>query len=453
LTAASTNEPVSFPLSLEQESFFGPEPVMSPNISLTHRVEGSLDFATLQRAITLLCERHGALRFRIASDGQTPVQGIASPDLPVPEAPVLVGAEQMWQQVGDAHATPLDLGDEGPLRFRLFQVSPDEHVLSTTVHPAAVDAWGVGIINRELWELYASLRSGEGAGLAELPMTFSDHVRSQHTRGAQLTSGQRSNHLRQLEDMAQLSLPWQRTEEASALFPQQEFTLDPADMNGIARTAKELCVTTPAIFLAGFQLALGLAARAEGGGLSYIYFGRDQSTMEGMAAAMARRVPLGFRMAPTTVLGDFVRQAIQNWAVAVGNSGPPYSSARLVQAARGRRELLEPVFNFQVARDAVAKAGAGQADGRSYVRVEQIQGPQPRPVPMWSQFGSAALFALVTVGDRPAVTAIYDPLEVAESTANDVFGGYEHIMRLIIGGEVSLTIDDLRKSFESAMRR
>jgi hypothetical protein len=172
-----------------------------------------------------------------------------------------------------------------------------------------------------------------------------------------------------------------------------------------------------------------------------------------MAAAMARRVPIRFSCAPGTPLGDFVRHAMIDWASAIAHSGPPYSAARLVQAAGGPLDVIEPVFNLRVpqqmgpnggqASDASGASGASEASEASWPRVEWTDGPRPRPVPMWPQFGRAALFALVTLGSHPAVTAVYDPQTIPEQAVQAVFGAYEHVIRVLSGDPGRLTVGEL----------
>ena len=446
------------PLSLEQESFFGPDPVVAPSMAVTFRLEGPVDLAALQVASFLLLQRHEGLRFRVATDGPEPAQVIAAPDEIIPE-PAAVSPGQVWERVDEAQRTPLDLHGEGPLRIRLYRTGPDDHVLSMIVHPAALDAWGLGIITRELWTLYERVHSQAQADLPDLPLSFSDHVRKQHATGSRLTAPQRDTHLRQLADMSQLRLPWHRGEQPSTLWPGQAFALDPALVGKISRVAREIHVTTAAILLAGFQLALGMAAGtgagARAGSLSYIFLGRDRPDMQGMAAAMARRVPLRFEMIPSVRLRDFIQLTMQTWATAIGNSGPPYSSARLTREAGGRLDALEPVFNLRVPPNAAgpnaaganaAGANAARPDHGPRLRIAPAEGARPRPVPMWPQFGGTALFALVTFGVKPVVTPIYDPLQVPESTVRAIFGNYEHVIHVIAEGEPLLTVGQLNTS-------
>jgi Condensation domain len=446
------------PLSLEQESFFGPDPVTSPNLGHAWRLQGPLDLAALQNAMSSLLERHEGLRFRLVGDHE-PAQLIAPPGHIALE-PVAARLDELREQLCETHQVPLDLYSEGPLRVRLYRLAADDHVLSMALHPATLDAWGSGIMTRELWALYEGLHSGKGADLPDLPLTFSDHVRRQHESGPRLTGKQRDTYLAPLEEMSRSTLPRRPSEGPASLWNGPAFVLEPPEAQKLLEAAKNIQVTIPAIFLAGFQLALGMFAGVSAGSLSCIYAGRDAGGTGGIAAAFARRVPLGFQINTSLSLAEFIWETMRAWSVAVGNSGPPYSAARLMQEAGGRIGALEPVFNLRAGGSAPRpRAGqpgtrpsrTGLPENQPSLRVVQMQGLPPRPVPMWSQFGSAALFALVMLGARPTVVAVVDPVQVPEPVVRAIFGSYENVIRAVAKGDHFMTISQLGASSANAL--
>jgi len=437
------------PYSLEQASFFGPDPVTSPSTGLTLRLDGPLDAAALSEAVSLLQARHEGLRFR--TDEAHPARGqrISAPEA-IKLAPVPVTEEQMWDRLEHDGRAPFDLAAAGPVRFRLYRARADLHYLAMTAHPAALDAWGVGIANRDLWALYYGRGSGSGARLPDLPLSFGDHVRKQHSYGAALAGPQRDRFLERLAALRLGPLPMSAPARAAAapslMFPRETFCLDRQLLAGIARTARELAVTPSATFLAGFELVLGMAAESTVGGLSCIYMGRDQMETRPMAAALARRVPLRFSFTQNMQLGDFFRKVMLDWAAAIEDSGPPYSAARLVQAAGGPLDVLEPVFNLRMSRSMVRVQNEDPDEGptgTALLTVKRAEAGYPKPAPMWPQFGRDALFALVTLGAEARVTAVYDPLTVPEQAARPLFAAYQQVMRVLAGGAAHLTIGEL----------
>jgi hypothetical protein len=442
---------VKLPLSLEQESFFGRDPVLAPNIALTYRLTGTVSVDALRSAASLLLARHDGLRFRLEEAvPAVPATGqrIAEPDGVLIE-PEYVSEDELWHRADDGHRAPLDLAAEGPVRFRLYRTGAQDHLLAITIHPAALDAWGIGILDSEFWRLYRGVTAGTGERLADPPLRFSDHVLAQRAAGPDLAEPRRAGYLRALRELDAGALRWRSPDAPPVMHACETFKLDASVLGGISRVARALKVTPAATFLAGFELALGTASRTTAGALSCIYAGRDKTGAQAVAAAMARRLPVRFEFTATTRVGDFVQQAMLGWAAAVGASYPPYSSARLVRLAGGPLDVLEPVFNLRVSAQGSGhrEAHDDPPHAQPSPLVTQPQGPRPHPIPMWPQFGRTALFALVTLASpRSAVTAVHDPRAVPEDTVRSLFRIYARIIRVISEGGTELTVGHLAES-------
>ena len=73
-------------------------------------------------------------------------------------------------------AEPFDLS-QGPLfRALLLRLSPEEHVLALALHHIVTDAWSLGILFRELSDLYRAFAHGEESPLAELSIQYADYA-------------------------------------------------------------------------------------------------------------------------------------------------------------------------------------------------------------------------------------------------------------------------------------
>lgn len=439
---------MKLPLSLEQESFFGRDPVLAPNIAVTYRLTGTVSVDALRSAASLLLARHDGLRFRLEEGVPATGQRIAG-SAEVLIEPADVPEDELWDRADDGHRAPLDLVAEGPVRFRLYRTGAQDHLLAITIHPAALDAWGVGVLERDLWRLYRGVAAGTGDRLADPPLSFSDYVLAQRAAGPEIAEPRRAGYLRALGELHSGALRWRSPDAPPAMHACETSKLDASVLDGITRVARVLKVTPAATFLAGFELALGIAAETSAGALSCIYAGRERTGAQAVAAAMARRVPVRFEFSATTRLGDFVHQAMLGWAAAIGNSSPPYSSARLVRLAGGPLDVLEPVFNLRVSGQGSGRreASGDSPHGQQSPLVRKAQGPRPAAVPMWPQFGRTALFALVTLAPpQPAVTAVHDPLAVPEETVRSLFRVYARIMHVISAGGTELTAGQLAES-------
>ncbi len=155
------------PLSFAQERLWFLDQLTpgSPayNVPAAFDVRGALDVPALERAFAAVVRRHEVLRTSFPCRGARPVQEIAAPSgwtLPVEDFSPTAAAEEALR--------PFDLARGPLLRTRLLRITPEHHVLLVTVHHVAADLWGVGVLIREVAEIYA------GADLPELPVQYAD---------------------------------------------------------------------------------------------------------------------------------------------------------------------------------------------------------------------------------------------------------------------------------------
>ncbi|HEV8580076.1 MAG TPA: non-ribosomal peptide synthase/polyketide synthase [Thermoanaerobaculia bacterium] len=149
------------------------------------RLRGSLDEEMLERSLTEIVHRHEALRTVFHMAGSTPVQVVLPPAnlrLPVVDLTAL-STEQRETEAGrllDREARlPFDL-EQGPLvRLRLLRFADDERLLALVMHHIVSDAWSLGVLLRELGEVYRAFAGGESSRLPELPVQYSDFARWQ----------------------------------------------------------------------------------------------------------------------------------------------------------------------------------------------------------------------------------------------------------------------------------
>ncbi|MGW0752685.1 non-ribosomal peptide synthetase [Streptomyces sp. NPDC002587] len=132
-------------------------------------LDGPLDTAALEAALTELVRRHETLRTCFEQvDGEL-VQLVGEPAPFALETRETTDAGLETVLAADA-ARPFDL-DRGPLlRAVLHRLAPRRHVLAVTVHHLVADMWSIGILLAELAQCYAG-RSGE---LPELPVQYGD---------------------------------------------------------------------------------------------------------------------------------------------------------------------------------------------------------------------------------------------------------------------------------------
>src|SRR5690348_4970460 len=168
----------TFPLSFAQQRLWFLTQLQQDsavyNVSGGVRMQGPLSVIALERALNEIVLRHESLRTVIRQVDSEPVQIITNPHvfhLPkfdlrsVPEAQRETEAELLL--ANEARKT---FNIEGPLfRATLLLLSAEEHILLLTMHHIISDGWSIGILVRELMELYEAFAGSRASTLPPLP--------------------------------------------------------------------------------------------------------------------------------------------------------------------------------------------------------------------------------------------------------------------------------------------
>ncbi|MFP2903720.1 amino acid adenylation domain-containing protein [Pyxidicoccus sp. 3LFB2] len=183
------------PLSSGQQRLWFLEQLQGPsgayNMPAALRLKGALDEEALQRSLDALVRRHTVLRTCYAQAQGRPFQCILpASSLPMPQVelrqlPAETRQAEVQQRAREEARKPFDLSKEPPLRLCLLQLGEREHVLLLTLHHIACDGWSIGVLLRELAELYRAFGAGQTPSLPALPVQYADFARwqRQHSEG------------------------------------------------------------------------------------------------------------------------------------------------------------------------------------------------------------------------------------------------------------------------------
>ena len=179
------------PLSFSQQQFWLLDQA-EPNTSLYNvctaiRIGGPLEVAKLQRAFETIVARHEILRTNFVVKEGSPVQVIA------PSMKLMVNVSDLLSLPMSEHEAeverilareaekPLDLASGPLLRVKVLRLGELEHILLVTIHHIICDGWSMGVLLRELTELYQASDDCQ-TSLPSLPIQFSDFARWQRER-------------------------------------------------------------------------------------------------------------------------------------------------------------------------------------------------------------------------------------------------------------------------------
>ncbi|WP_431194437.1 amino acid adenylation domain-containing protein [Pseudomonas synxantha] len=164
------------------------------NIPVAVRLDGRLDPAALQQALTAVVERHEALRttFPLAQDLAYqhihPAQVCALPLIDLTAEPEDERLARSQALVRQEAAQPFDLANGPLLRTQLLKLDDQQHILLLTMHHIVSDAWSAGVLTQELSQLYADFSQGRASSLVPLEIQYADYAlwQREHLQGARL---------------------------------------------------------------------------------------------------------------------------------------------------------------------------------------------------------------------------------------------------------------------------
>jgi amino acid adenylation domain-containing protein len=150
------------------------------NLVSAIRIRGILDIDALARALQAIVQRHDSLRTTFnAVDGHVMASVCAV-------APVDLGRlslDHLPEDQREQHALVLAVEEgqrrfnlsTGPLlRVKLLRLSLTEHLLVLTMHHIVADGWSIGVLLKEMAELYKAFLANCSPEIPALPIQYSD---------------------------------------------------------------------------------------------------------------------------------------------------------------------------------------------------------------------------------------------------------------------------------------
>ena len=150
------------------------------NLSAGLRLTGNLNVAALERAFNEIVRRHDSLRTSFTSIDGEPQQVISpSIEFSVPQVSLIDFPEAERESEAlrlslEELRKPFDLAQAPLLRVTLIKLSEHEHIMLLAIHHIISDGWSLGVLVREVTELYKAFATEQPSPLAELPIQYAD---------------------------------------------------------------------------------------------------------------------------------------------------------------------------------------------------------------------------------------------------------------------------------------
>ncbi|MFD6407163.1 amino acid adenylation domain-containing protein, partial [Streptomyces diastaticus] len=313
------------------------------NVVTTLRLTGTLDLAALRTAVSGLVARHEALRTTF-----TPVDGRGTQTVhdrqDVPVRVVEPGsAEEARDALRDEAARPFDLRTGPLVRVLLVQDAPgaraDGATLMVTLHHIVTDGWSMGIVARELSELYACAVRATEPRLPALPAHYPDYAAWQRAR---LTDEALEPHLAywrdQLHDLPVLELPADRPRPAvrSGRGALHSFPVPREVATALGEAARRRGATLSMALTAVTQLVLARHSGQRDLAVGTAVSGRDRTELEGLVGFFVNTLVLRSRIDETAGFGALLDQVRETTLAAFAHQDVPFS--RLVEELDPERD-------------------------------------------------------------------------------------------------------------------
>jgi amino acid adenylation domain-containing protein len=154
------------------------------NMPIALRLHGELRIAALADALAALTARHEALRTTFADRAGEPFQrispaalaGVALRRVDLQNLAADRRETEARRLADDEAAAPFDLAHGPVLRCRLLRLAAGDHLLLLTIHHIVSDGWSLGVLIRDMLELYRSALEGVPPALPALPIQPADHA-------------------------------------------------------------------------------------------------------------------------------------------------------------------------------------------------------------------------------------------------------------------------------------
>ncbi len=152
------------------------------NLATARRLIGPLDVPSLERSLTQIVARHESLRTHFGLVDGEPSQIIAAPG-PVNFSFIELAADSAPEREAELERllaararTPFQLGNESLFRVAVVRRGPNDHIMLVETHHAVCDGWSIGLIMRELAQLYRANCRGIPTDLPPLAIQFGDYA-------------------------------------------------------------------------------------------------------------------------------------------------------------------------------------------------------------------------------------------------------------------------------------
>lgn len=323
------------------------------NMPAAIELKGSLDVASLEKALQEIVRRHEVLRTTFKKINDSPVQIIdpsATLSLPIIDLqsiPTTDRSEKLQQLAAEDTQKPFNLTDGPLLRVSLLKLATDVHVLLLNMHHIISDGWSLGIFIHELSTLYQAFCDRRPSPLPNLPIQYADFASWQRQwLSGEVLQKQLDYWQKQLAGIPPiLELPIDRprppiqTSRGNRLFCR----IEPNLTQKLKNLSKKSESTLFMLLLAAFSILLSRYSRQKDIVVGSPIANRNRSEIEGIIGFFVNTLVLRADLEGNPSFWELLKQIRKTSLDAYANQDVPFE--QLVEALRPERNLSHtPLF-------------------------------------------------------------------------------------------------------------
>jgi amino acid adenylation domain-containing protein len=342
------------------------------NVPMGVRIEGGLNVKALEESVRQMVRRHEPLRTVINNEGRGPVQVIQE------EGTIRIGLidlSEMEEQrrgeevrrMSEAEARePFELS-KGPLiRFTVIKETSERHVLLVTMHHVISDGWSMGVLVREVTEIYEAGCEGRPVELEELAIQYADYAvwQREYLSGERLESETRYWR-RQLEGAPEVvELPTDRPRPAVQTYRggEEQFEVRRGVVRGLRQLGRRESATLFMTMMAAFKVLLYRWSGQKDTLVGTPIANRNRAELEGIIGFFVNTLVIRSELEPEESLASVVRKVRETSIGAYAHQDLPFE--KLVEEMRPNRSLsYNPVFQVMMLLQNAGKGGGVEVSG------------------------------------------------------------------------------------------
>ncbi|WP_308217757.1 non-ribosomal peptide synthetase [Streptantibioticus silvisoli] len=346
------------------------------NIPWVFELDGPVDPAALRAALGGLIDRHEALRTVFGDEDGEPCQIVrpyAAVPLAVSELAEDADGAAVEALVAADAAEPFRLTDGPLLRMRLIRHGQARSTLVAVFHHLVWDESSLGVLERDLGELYQAAAAGRAPRLPELPVGYPDYSIWQQS----LPQREHLDHWRQrLAGAPRISTPptdRPRTAGGERVAASLRFTVPPRTARRVRELARSTRSTPYTVLLAGYAALLHRVTGARDLVVGTPVTTRSRPELEGLIGYFVNLVPLRLRFAADSGFGALVEQVKDASFDAFAHQDTPLDAivgAVLDDRRADADPLFQTIFELHPGADRPVRLGPASGTRRLHAHAE-----------------------------------------------------------------------------------